>query len=80
MGGGCLILEEAGPFLPLVFQGGVRFNTFVAIAIAEALFGKKGLLDSGNGCGLYDSSDQCALCLSISLTVPSDKVALRGFP
>ncbi len=32
-----------GPVLTSVFQGGVRFNTFVALALAENLYGREGL-------------------------------------
>lgn len=33
-----------GPTFTSLFQGGVRFNTFVALALAENLFGREGLL------------------------------------
>lgn len=34
-----------------LFQGGVRFNTFVALALAEGLFGREGLLVAALGAG-----------------------------
>jgi len=34
-----------------LFQGGVRFNTFVALALAESLFGKDGLFLAALGAG-----------------------------
>ena len=40
-----------GPAFTSLFQGGVRFNTFVALAIAENLFGKEGLFLAAIGAG-----------------------------
>ncbi|MDD2851359.1 MAG: AEC family transporter [Desulfuromonadaceae bacterium] len=40
-----------GPAFTSLFQGGVRFNTFVALALAENLFGKDGLFLAAMGAG-----------------------------
>ena len=40
-----------GPAFTSLFQGGVRFNTFVALAIAENLFGRDGLFLAALGAG-----------------------------
>jgi predicted permease len=40
-----------GPAFTSLFQGGVRFNTFVALALAENLFGKEGLFLAAMGAG-----------------------------
>ena len=40
-----------GPAFTSLFQGGVRFNTFVALALAENLFGKDGLFMAAMGAG-----------------------------
>jgi len=40
-----------GPVFTSLFQGGVRFNTFVALALAENLFGKEGLFLASLGAG-----------------------------
>jgi hypothetical protein len=40
-----------GPAFTSLFQGGVRFNTFVALALAENLFGPDGLFLAALGAG-----------------------------
>ncbi len=40
-----------GPSFTSLFQGGVRFNTFVALALAENLYGRDGLLLAALGAG-----------------------------
>ena len=40
-----------GPAFTSLFQGGVRFNTFVALALAENLFGAEGLFLAALGAG-----------------------------
>ncbi|HEX9079159.1 MAG TPA: hypothetical protein VF795_06200, partial [Desulfuromonadaceae bacterium] len=40
-----------GPAFTSLFQGGVRFNTFVALALAESLFGPDGLFLAALGAG-----------------------------
>jgi malonate transporter and related proteins len=40
-----------GPMFTSFFQGGVRFNTFAALALSEGLFGKDGLLIAAMGAG-----------------------------
>jgi len=45
----CLILfhkfraKESGPTFTSIFQGGVRFNTYIALAVAQGLYGADGL-------------------------------------
>ncbi|MCM0081531.1 AEC family transporter [Geomonas sp. Red32] len=40
-----------GPAFTSLFQGGVRFNTFVALALSENLFGNEGLMLAALGAG-----------------------------
>lgn len=40
-----------GPAFTSLFQGGVRFNTFVALALAESLYGRDGLFLAALGAG-----------------------------
>jgi malonate transporter and related proteins len=56
-----------------LFQGGVRFNTFVALAIAENLFGREGLFLAALGAGFMILLINL-LCVSVfSLAVHSGK-------
>jgi predicted permease len=43
--------QMSGPVFTSLFQGGVRFNTFVALALAENLFGRDGLFLAALGAG-----------------------------
>ncbi|BCG45553.1 Auxin Efflux Carrier [Citrifermentans bremense] len=43
--------QMGGAAFTSLFQGGVRFNTFVALALAENLFGKEGLFLASLGAG-----------------------------
>ena len=43
--------QMGGPAFTSLFQGGVRFNTFVALALAENLFGRDGLFLAALGAG-----------------------------
>lgn len=43
--------QMGGPVFTSLFQGGVRFNTFVALAVAENLFGRDGLFLAALGAG-----------------------------
>jgi predicted permease len=43
--------QLSGPAFTSLFQGGVRFNTFVALAVAENLFGTDGLFLAALGAG-----------------------------
>jgi malonate transporter and related proteins len=40
-----------GPMFTSLFQGGVRFNTFVTLALSEGLFGRDGLMIAALGAG-----------------------------
>ena len=44
--------RTTGPVLTSLFQGGVRFNTFVALALAENLYGRDGLFLAAMAAGL----------------------------
>lgn len=58
-----------GPAFTSLFQGGVRFNTFVALALAENLFGRDGLFLAALGAGFMIILIN-VLCVSVfSLTV-----------
>lgn len=54
-----------------VFQGGVRFNTFVALALAESLFGKEGLFLAALGAGFMIVLINVLCVSAFSLTVGS---------
>ena len=38
-----LLSSSSGPTFTSIFQGGVRFNTYIALALAQALYGEQGL-------------------------------------
>jgi len=58
-----------GSVFTSIFQGGVRFNTFVALALAENLFGGEGLFLAAMGAGFMIILIN-VLCVSVfSLTV-----------
>lgn len=60
-----------GPAFTSLFQGGVRFNTFVALALAENLFGRDGLFLAALGAGFMIILIN-VLCVSVfSLAVNS---------
>jgi len=60
-----------GPAFSSLFQGGVRFNTFVALAVAENLFGRDGLFLAALGAGFMIILIN-VLCVSVfSLAVNS---------
>lgn len=54
-----------------LFQGGVRFNTFVALALAESLFGKEGLFLAALGAGFMIVLINVLCVSAFSLTVGS---------
>ncbi len=54
-----------------LFQGGVRFNTFVALALAESLFGKDGLFLAALGAGFMIVLINVLCVSAFSLTVGS---------
>jgi predicted permease len=53
-----------GPAFTSLFQGGVRFNTFVALALAENLFGRDGLFLAALGAGFMILTVN-VLCVSV---------------
>lgn len=71
--------KAGGALFTSVFQGGVRFNTFVALAIAEALFGTKGLLLAAMGAGFMIPLINLLCISAFSLTVASAEISLAGF-
>lgn len=68
-----------GALFTSVFQGGVRFNTFVALAISEALFGTEGLLIAAMGAGFMIPFINVLCVSAFSLTVGSARVSIRQF-
>jgi malonate transporter len=54
-----------------LFQGGVRFNTFVALALAESLFGNEGLFLAALGAGFMIVLINVLCVCAFSLTVGS---------
>ncbi len=71
--------RAGGALFTSVFQGGVRFNTFVALAIAEALFGTEGMLLAAMGAGFMIPLINVLCVSAFSLTVASAQVTARGF-
>lgn len=61
--------HKDGPLFTSVFQGGVRFNTFVALALAENLFGKDGLFLAALGAGFMIMLVNVFCVIAFSLTV-----------
>lgn len=57
------------PVFTSLFQGGVRFNTFVALALAEALFGKEGLFLAALGAGFMIMLINVLCVSAFSLTI-----------
>src|SRR6185369_1434781 len=65
--------QMGGTVFTSLFQGGVRFNTFVALALAENLFGRDGLFLAALGAGFMIILIN-VLCVSVfSLAVNSGK-------
>lgn len=63
-----------------LFQGGVRFNTFVALALAENLFGREGLFIAALGAGfmIILINVLCVSAFSIAVN-HSGKIDLKRF-
>jgi predicted permease len=61
----------SGPVFTSLFQGGVRFNTFVALAVAENLFGGDGLFLAALGAGFMIILINVLCVSAFSLTVNS---------
>jgi malonate transporter and related proteins len=62
-----------GPAFTSLFQGGVRFNTFVALALAENLFGKDGLFLAAMGAGFMIILINVLCVSAFSLAVSTGK-------
>lgn len=58
-----------GPAFTSLFQGGVRFNTFVALAVAENLFGRDGLFIGAMGAGFMIILINILCVSAFSLTI-----------
>lgn len=71
--------RAGGALFTSVFQGGVRFNTFAALAIAEALFGTRGLLVAAMGAGFMIPLINLLCISAFSLTVAGGTFSLRRF-
>jgi len=63
----------SGPAFTSLFQGGVRFNTFVALALAENLFGRDGLFLAAMGAGFMIILINVLCVSAFSLTVTDGK-------
>jgi len=61
-----------GPLFTSLFQGGVRFNTFVALALVENMFGSDGLLLAALGAGFMIILINILCVGTFSLTVSPD--------
>ena len=67
-----------GTVFTSLFQGGVRFNTFVALALAENLFGRDGLFLAAMGAGFMIILINVLCVSAFSLTVNKEaKVDLK---
>jgi len=71
--------REEGAMFTSVFQGGVRFNTFVALAVAEALFGTRGLLIAAVGAGFMIPLINLLCVSTFTLAVDSDSLSPGRF-
>ena len=63
----------SGPAFTSLFQGGVRFNTFVALALAENLFGRDGLFLAAMGAGFMIILINVLCVSAFSLAVTNGK-------
>jgi len=63
----------SGPAFTSLFQGGVRFNTFVALAVAENLFGTDGLFLAAMGAGFMIILINVLCVSAFSITVNNGK-------
>ena len=70
--------QAGGPLFTSVFQGGVRFNTFVALAVAEAMFGSKGLLLAAMAAGFAIPLINLLCISAFSLTVAATRFSVTG--
>ena len=68
--------QMSGPAFTSLFQGGVRFNTFVALALAENLFGPDGLFLAALGAGFMILLIN-VLCVSVFSMAVSDGGGIR---
>lgn len=59
--------SEDGPTFTSVFQGGVRFNTYIALAVGQALFGLQGLTLAAVAAGLMIVLINL-MCVSVLIT------------
>ncbi|GFO68208.1 transporter [Geomonas limicola] len=66
-----------GPVFTSLFQGGVRFNTFVALALAENLFGKEGLFLASLGAGFMIMIVNVLTVTAFSVAVGSGGLDVR---
>ncbi len=66
-----------GAVFTSLFQGGVRFNTFVALALAENLFGKEGLFLASLGAGFMILMVNIVTVTAFSLAVGNGGLDLR---
>ena len=71
--------QAGGPIFTSVFQGGVRFNTFVALAVAEALYGSKGLFLAAMAAGFAIPLVNLLCISAFSLTVSATRFSIIGF-
>jgi predicted permease len=62
----------SGPAFTSLFQGGVRFNTFVALALAENLYGRNGLFLAAMGAGFMIILINVLCVSAFSLAVRND--------
>lgn len=61
-----------GPAFTSLFQGGVRFNTFIALALAENMFGSDGLMLAALGAGFMIVLINVLCVSAFSLAVNDD--------
>ncbi len=71
--------QRGGPLFTSVFQGGVRFNTYIALAVAEALYGSKGLLLAAMAAGFMIPLINLLCISAFSLTVVKTRISFASF-
>jgi malonate transporter and related proteins len=67
-----------GRLFTSIFQGGVRFNSFVTLALAESLYGRDGLMLAAVGTGFMIILVNVLCVSAFSLTVNKQAVSLKG--
>jgi predicted permease len=68
----------SGPTFTSVFQGGVRFNTFIGLALADRLFGAEGVVLTALVSGFMIVAINVLCVVTLSITHGAEKPSLGG--